>query len=435
MTNINSIPKKEPKISIGLVLPEDRKTNLIITIFSSKYLLFFDKEKIDYNQNELSINLSPNGILVNNKSYKEIHIKNKSRNLSDYIHIDNVTAGRGFHWQKSISIKVLGELHISCHKSYLFAINTLYLEDYLMCVATSEMSGNCPAALLESQTIAARSWILAAAEKKHKDLNIDACNDDCCQRYQGIANLNPESIKATKNTKGVILAHDNKVCDTRYSKSCGGITENNENVWNTVSKAYLRSIIDSKIPTYSNFNSQEDFKKWIENDNASYCSPKFIPEDELVNFLGNVDKESHYFRWTVTYKNKELTKIINSKINKNFEQINNLIPIKRGPSGRIIKLEIKGVIKNNLDFSIFINSEYEIRRILHPEFLYSSAFIVETNFSYDNNVNQFTLKGAGWGHGVGLCQIGALGMALDGKKTKEILRHYYQSSKMENIYA
>ena len=435
MTNINSIPKKEPKISIGLVLPEDRKTNLIITIFSSKYLLFFDKEKIDYNQNELSINLSPNGILVNNKSYKEIHIKNKSRNLSDYIHIDNVTAGRGFHWQKSISIKVLGDLHISCHKSHLFAINTLYLEDYLMCVATSEMSGNCPAALLESQTIAARSWILAAAEKKHKDLNIDACNDDCCQRYQGIANLNPESIKATKNTKGVILAHDNKVCDTRYSKSCGGITENNENVWDTVSKAYLRSIVDSKIPTYNNFNSQEDFKKWIENDNASYCSPKFIPEDELVNFLGSVDKESHYFRWTVTYKNKELTKIINSKINKNFEQINNLIPIKRGPSGRIIKLEIKGVIKNNLDFSIFINSEYEIRRILHPEFLYSSAFIVETNFSYNNDVNQFTLKGAGWGHGVGLCQIGALGMALDGKKTKEILRHYYQSSKMENIYA
>ena len=435
MTNINSIPKKEPKISIGLVLPEDRKTNLIITVFSSKYLLFFDKEKIDYNQHELSINLSPNGILVNNKSYKEIHIKNKSRNLSDYIHIDNVTAGRGFHWQKSISIKVLGDLHISCHKSYLFAINSLYLEDYLMCVATSEMSGNCPAALLESQTIAARSWILAAAEKKHKDLNIDACNDDCCQRYQGIANLNQESINAAKNTKGVILTHNNKVCDTRYSKSCGGITENNENVWNTVSKAYLRSIIDSKIPTYSNFNSQEDFKKWIENDNASYCSPKFIPEDELVNFLGNVDKKSHYFRWTVTYKNKELTKIINSKINKNFEQINNLIPIKRGPSGRIILLEIKGVIKNNLDSSIFINSEYEIRRILHPEFLYSSAFIVETNFSYDSNVNQFTLKGAGWGHGVGLCQIGALGMALDGKKTKEILRHYYQSSKMENIYA
>ena len=435
MTYINSIPKREPKISIGLVLPEDRKTNLIITIFSSKYLLFFDKEKIDYNQNELSINLSPNGILVNNKSYKEIHIKNKSRNLSDYIHINNVTAGRGFHWQKSISIKVLGDLHISCHKSYLFAINSLYLEDYLMCVATSEMSGNCPAALLESQTIAARSWILAAAEKKHKDLNIDACNDDCCQRYQGIANLNQESINAAKNTKGVILTHNNKVCDTRYSKSCGGITENNENVWNTVSKAYLRSIVDSKVPTYNKVNSQEDFRQWIEDDNASYCSPKFVPEDELVNFLGNVDKKSHYFRWTVTYKNNELTNIINSKINKNFEQINSLIPIKRGPSGRIIKLEIKGVIKNNLDFSIFINSEYEIRRILHPEFLYSSAFIVETNFSYNNDVNQFTLKGAGWGHGVGLCQIGALGMALDGKKTKEILRHYYQSSKMENIYA
>jgi len=435
MTYINSIPKKEPKISIGLVLPEDRKTNLIITMFSSKYLLFFDKEKIDYDHNKLSISLSPNGILVNNKSYKEIHIKNKSRNLSDYIHINNVTAGRGFHWQKSISIKVLGDLHISSHKSYLFAINTLYLEDYLMCVATSEMSGDCPAALLESQTIAARSWILAAAEKKHKDLNIDACNDDCCQRYQGIANLNQESINAAKNTKGVILTHNNKVCDTRYSKSCGGITENNENVWNTVSKAYLRSIVDSKVPTYNKVNSQEDFRQWIEDDNASYCSPKFVPEDELVNFLGNVDKKSHYFRWTVTYKNKELTDIINSKINKNFERINSLIPIKRGSSGRIIELEIKGETKNKSDFSIFINSEYEIRRILHPEFLYSSAFIVETNFSYNNDVNQFTLKGAGWGHGVGLCQIGALGMALDGKKTKEILKHYYQSSKMENTYA
>tara|TARA_Y100000748_G_scaffold53478_1_gene41687 strand:- start:268 stop:1575 length:1308 start_codon:yes stop_codon:yes gene_type:complete len=435
MTYINSIPKREPKISIGLVLPEDRKTNLIVTIFSSKYLLFFDQEKIDFDQNELSIDLSPNGILVNNKSYKEIHIKNKSRDLSDYIYLDNVIAGRGFHWQKSISIKVLGDLHISYHKSYLFAINKLYLEDYLMCVATSEMSGNCPAALLESQTIAARSWILAAAEKKHKDLNIDACNDDCCQRYQGIANLNRESIKAAKNTKGVILVHNNKVCDTRYSKSCGGITENNENVWNTASKAYLRSIIDSKIDTNDNINSQEGFRKWIKGDNASFCSPKFIPENELANFLGNVDKKGHYFRWEVTYKNKELTNIINSKTNKKFEQINNLIPIKRGSSGRIIELEIKGVTDNHSNFSIIINSEYEIRRILHPEFLYSSAFIVETNSPCDNNENQFTLRGAGWGHGVGLCQIGALGMALEGKKTKEILKHYYQTSKMKNTYA
>ena len=412
-------PKSEPLISVGLILPIDKQNS--ITIFN------------DIEQKTYIIKAENDHLLVNGNKTKSIELIGYA-DEPNYT-LDPVPAGRGFHWEKNISIQVIGSLKISNTDGSLFIINQLKLESYLMCVATSEMSGNCPAELLESQTIAARSWILAAAEKKHKDLNIDACNDDCCQRYQGIANLSPESIKATKNTKGVILAHDNKVCDTRYSKSCGGITENNENVWNTVSKAYLRSIVDSKIPTYNNFNSQEDFKKWIENDNASYCSPKFIPEGELVNFLGNVDKKSHYFRWTVTYKNKELTKIINSKINKNFEQINNLIPIKRGPSGRIIKLEIKDKIKNNLDFSIFINSEYEIRRILHPEFLYSSAFIVETNFSYDNNVNQFTLKGAGWGHGVGLCQIGALGMALDGKKTKEILRHYYQSSIMKNTYA
>ena len=135
-------------------------------------------------------------------------------------------------------------LHIASLESSLFVVNTIYLEDYLMCVATSEMSGNCPKALLESQTIAARSWVLAATEQKHKNLNLDACNDDCFQRYQGITNLNPKSIKTANNTKGIVLVHDEMICDTRYSKSCGGITETNNNVWKSSPKEYLRSVYD-----------------------------------------------------------------------------------------------------------------------------------------------------------------------------------------------
>ena len=233
MTTINSIPKEEPKMSIGLVLPEDKKSELSVEICSSDHILYLDKIEQNTKQTELLIQLEPNGILVNDEPFKDLHIKNRSREHSDFIYLKSIKAGRGFHWQKSISIKILGDLHVSSLESYLFVVNKVYLEDYLMCVATSEMSGNCPLALLEAQTIVARSWILAAAEKKHKDLDLDACNDDCCQRYQGIANINQESIKAAKNTRGIILVHDDEVCDTRYSKSCGGISENNENVWDT----------------------------------------------------------------------------------------------------------------------------------------------------------------------------------------------------------
>ena len=435
MTTINSIPKEEPKMSIGLVLPEDKKSELSVEICSSDHILYLDNIEKDLKQTELLIQLGPNGILVNDEPFKDLHIKNRSREHSDFIYLKSIKAGRGFHWQKSISIKILGDLHISSLESYLFVVNKVYLEDYLMCVATSEMSGSCPLALLEAQTIVARSWILAAAEKKHKDLDLDACNDDCCQRYQGIANINQESIKAAKNTRGIILVHDDEVCDTRYSKSCGGISENNENVWDTDPKPYLISVVDSRSSKNNDVTSENGFRQWIKRKTFSFCGPEFIPESELTKFLGSVDVKGQYFRWKISYNNEEITDLINSKTKKSFRNIRSLVPLKRGQSGRITELEIVGEVDDGSADSILIESEYEIRRVLHHEFLYSSAFTVETNSDDENGENRFTLRGAGWGHGVGLCQIGALGMALDGRKKEEILFHYYHSSEMRNTYA
>ena len=435
MTTINSIPKEEPKMSIGLVLPEDKQSELSVEICSSDHILYLDKIEQNTKQTDLIIQLGPNGILVNDEPFKDLYIKNRSREHSDFIYLKSIKAGRGFHWQKSISIKILGDLHISSLESYLFVVNKVYLEDYLMCVATSEMSGSCPLALLEAQTIVARSWILAAAEKKHKDLDLDACNDDCCQRYQGIANINQESIKAAKNTRGIILVHDDEVCDTRYSKSCGGISENNENVWDTDPKPYLISVVDSRSSKNNDVTSENGFRQWIKRKTFSFCGPEFIPESELTKFLGSVDVKGQYFRWKISYNNEQITDLINSKTKKIFTNISSLVPLKRGESGRITELEVVGEADDDSADSILIESEYEIRRVLHHEFLYSSAFTVDTNSDDKNGGKRVTLRGAGWGHGVGLCQIGALGMALDGRKTDEILFHYYHSSEIRKTYA
>ena len=434
MKTLNKLPKKEPKMLIGIVIPEDKKSELDIKINGPDFVITLDQNQMLPTQKEISIRQLKNGLLVNDTHCNELYIKNKSRAISNNIYLSPIIAGRGFHWQKSIPIQVLGDIHISSFESSLFVVNTIYLEDYLMCVATSEMSGDCPKALLEAQTIAARSWVLAAEEKKHKHLNLDACNDDCCQRYQGITNLNQESIKATKNTRGSVLIHSGMICDARYSKSCGGITENNNNVWDMDSKPYLCSVYDGEKSKEYDISSDFSFRKWIEDETSSYCSPKFISEKNLDKFLGNVDKQGSYHRWSVSYDCNELVNLVFAKTGKKFKTIINLKPTKRGDSGRVLSLDIIGILDDNTNYSLSVDSEYEIRRILHPEFLYSSAFTIESNSKHNNETKRFTLNGAGWGHGVGLCQIGALGMALDGEKTEEILLHYYQSTRIRNLY-
>ena len=397
------IPEKEPVVSIGLVLPEDRQKSIHI-------------------HDELS-----------SQSFEMTHSSDKKYFPSSTYIIHSIRAGRGFHWEKQITITVEGELEIKTVDGYLFVINHIPLEKYLSCVATSEMSGECPPAFLESQTVAARSWLLAAAEQKHADLGIDACNDDCCQRYQGKGNLTDSAINAVLKTQGQVLIHDDKICDTRYSKSCGGISENNEYVWGGEPKPYLHAVLDGEGSNIPNLKSESDLKKWLTDDQHCFCGPNYVPEIQLHKYLGNVDKSKKYFRWDVSYSQEEISKLISEKTGRQFDSIQSLHALNRGVSGRITQLRIEGTSTREPSH-IILKSEYEIRRVLHSNFLFSSAFIIEANSTADSLPSRFTFKGAGWGHGVGLCQIGALGMALSGKSCSEILSHYFTETELREIY-
>ena len=425
---------KEPIMNIGLVLPEDNQSHISMTLNGTNFGISINSVVQKKIEASLDIILQNNKMYLNGSQCEKIIIKNGQREITNNINLNPIIAGRGFHWQKKIDIKVVGDIIIEVINQSLFVVNKIHLEDYLMCVATSEMGGECPPSLLEAQTIVARSWILAAQEKKHKKLGLDACNDDCCQRYQGISNINDHSIKATRNTKGIVIMHDNTICDARYSKSCGGRTEKGENVWEIDHRPYLESTTDSEYNDQIDLSNEKSFRQWLISESSSYCSPRFIKEKNLNKYLGNVDEKGEYHRWEVSYTNDELIKIIFDKSGKKFSRITEIVIKKRGVSGRILYLDVLGKNIKREELLLSIKSEYEIRRILHPKFLYSSAFIIESNLNHNNDSNDFTLKGAGWGHGVGLCQIGALGMSIAGKKTDEIIFHYYQQTNMKDIY-
>ena len=410
-------PNKEPTLSIGMILPTDFRKQLTVTI--------------PWKKKKISIEAKSEYLEYENSKKKEIILKGS--HPEDFFIIHSVPAGRGFHWEKTIDVKVAGNLHIKNSNGNIFVINEIKLEQYLASVATSEMGSACPPALLEAQTIVARSWIIAASEQKHSKLGIDACNDDCCQRYQGITNITDKSKQASKKTFGHFLIYDNQICDTRYSKSCGGISENNENVWHESPKPYLRAVFDGSSKTIPDLSNNQKLQTWIKDPPNCYCGNKYIDEENLKKYIGKVDKKGTYFRWRVRYTQQEITRIVNRKCNTSFEVITSLKPLKRGISGRITSLEISG-LENKKNQNIQLNSEYEIRNALHPEFLYSSAFINILDLDDNQIIKSITLEGAGWGHGVGLCQIGALGMALSHKTSAEILSHYFPSTKIKKMY-
>ena len=411
-------PNQEPTLSIGMILPTDLRKRLIVTIPRGK--------------KKIKIEAISESLIYKNSKKKEIILRGS--NIDDFFIIHSVPAGRGFHWEKTIDVKVAGDLRIKISNGYILVINQIKLEQYLASVATSEMGSACPPALLEAQTIVARSWIIAAAEQKHSKIGIDACNDDCCQRYQGITNITTKSKQASKDTFGHFLVYENQICDTRYSKSCGGISENNENVWSELPKPYLRAIFDSDSKkTVPELGKNQKLENWIKNPPDCHCGNKYIEEKNLKKYIGKVDKKGSYFRWMVSFTQTEITKIINKKCGTSFEVITSLTPIKRGVSGRVINLKISG-LKNKETRSIHLDSEYKIRDALHPEFLYSSAFIIIIDLDENQIAKSITLKGAGWGHGVGLCQIGALGMSLSNKTSVEILSHYFPSTKIKKMY-
>jgi SpoIID/LytB domain protein len=258
----------------------------------------------------------------------------------------------------------------------------------------------------------------------------DVCADDHCQRFQGVTKIISESsFIAVEQTKGIVLLSSNNICDARYSKCCGGITESFENVWEPVKHPYLTSIIDYKFEPENyniDFSDEENSKEWITGNPPAYCN---TTDDKILShILVDYDKETKdFFRWSVEYSQEEIASLLKEKSKIDFGEIIDLVPVERGDSSRLVKVKIVGTKK-----TLTVGKELEIRRLLSKTHLYSSAFIVKK--IGENIPEKFILYGAGWGHGVGLCQIGAAVMAELGYNFDEILLHYFSNSELKKIY-
>ena len=408
-------PSKEPIIRVGIILPADNIKNIELVLSESDSFEIETNEKIYpscKNNSNITISLNDEKMRINELGVitKKIVINPTIDSSKNFSMIKEVVAGRGFHWEKVVDIKYWGSLEFVIIENNIMVINELKLEDYLKCVATSEMSQYCPKEFLISQTIVARSWLLASSEQKHESQGFDVCNDDCCQRYQGMDNCTIESIEAANQSHGKVLIFDNSICDTRYSKSCGGKTENYENVWSGKPVPYLISIND------------------CDEQGVNYCNPSQFPEKSITRFIGSVDEDLEYYHWNHEVKNQSIIKHLKNYYDTYAKAIVNIIALEIGKSGRIYNLDVIYIDQENKEKSLIVESEYKIRDLLSDSFLFSSAFTIE------KKEQGFNLNGKGWGHGVGLCQIGALSMALSGKNSNQILSHYYPGTEIINIY-
>ena len=442
------IPNKEPLLRVGIILPEDDYTSITAkTPTDVDYQLEYSGKTIPLDRScELLVKIEVNKLVLHtsdtayqaNQEMKIYPVVESQKPKPEVgLLLKNIISGRSFHWKKNINVSLPGTLIIRIHESHLIMINELPMEHYIMCVATSEMSAACPPELINAQTIAARSWMLANIEQKHRDLDMDVCNDDCCQRYQGSTFLSGQSIQGATGTSGQVLMCEEVICDARYSKNCGGVMESFDTIWPGGHHSYTIVKADSdEDPVEWNppLSDEKNFKRWVKATPITYCSPWTVPEDELKQYLGNVDEQGAYFRWEIKVAQEELLEHINQLHTIDAKSIVNLEVINRGGSGRANRLAIEYIDKNDERQILLLQSEYSIRQSLHPKFLYSSAIIITPKMGKQEIPKSFQYLGAGWGHGVGLCQIGALGMALKGFEAEQILAHYYPGSVIEKIY-
>lgn len=357
-----------------------------------------------------------------------------------------VMAGRGFHWQTRIEAAFVGTLEFRVAGGRLLVINELPMEEYLAGVIAAEMSGECPLEFLRSQCIVARSWVLAHTEDKHSELGIDRCNDDCCQRYQGTMDITPVVVEAVASTNGQVITDEaGRIIDANYSKSCGGIIESPEHVWGA-RKAGLRADVDAPMDSkmrrfFPLRDSQvEEFLtgRWADHTDV-FCSPSVVPNADLPRYLGKVDDGGGHFRWTIRYERSELEAVLTRKLfsRQAADPLGTLTDIKviaRGDSGRAKQLRIDYLNPAGRPRSVDIHTEYNIRDALHASFLFSSAFVVKIERDHAGVPAMIELLGAGWGHGAGLCQIGALGMSLKGYSAEQILHHYFSPIRIHACY-
>ncbi len=370
--------------------------------------------------------------------------------------LKDVMIGVEFHWQRLENQRFAGALRLIVEDGKVTAVNVLPVEQYLRSVISSEMSATSSLELLKAHAVISRSWLLAQidneAHKPHEAYNahedheaheiikwwdhedhtrFDVCADDHCQRYQGITRQTTDAVnQAVEATLGEILTFDDEICDARFSKCCGGVFERFENCWDDTPHPYLIALADHEDEHhFPNLTQEVAAEEWILGKPAAHCNTQ--DAEILRQVLNNYDQETaDFYRWRVEYTQDELAEIVRVRTGIDFGRIVDLVPVERGTSGRLSKMTIQGTKRE-----VTIGKELMIRRSLSRSHLYSSAFIVErADIDAEGVPGRFILHGAGWGHGVGLCQIGAAVMAATGYPYDAILSHYFPNSDITQLY-
>ncbi len=366
-------------------------------------------------------------MLLKSESGKEYVIADGFRLAGSVVHVKGIQVGQGFHYSRQENRSYSGELEfLLSSNNGLIVVNEITINEYLQGVLPGEMSSSFPLEALKAQAVAARTFLLSKIESVHKKDPFDVCDDVHCQVFKGVANVTDKIKKAVNETDGLVLmSAEGTLCSTPYSAVCGGHTENVENVWDGVPESYLKGVFDTKFDITSeayDLTREENVKAWIKSYPNVYCHVS----NPVPDFAAYSQK---YFRWQVKYTQQELQNIIIKKTGKNIGKLIDIVPVKRGCSGRLQEILIKGTQQ-----AITVKKELKIRQTLSESTLYSACFFIEKQKSTIDFGDVYFIYGAGWGHGVGMCQIGAGMMAQQGASFTEILEHYYRGAKIHSIY-
>ena len=436
---------KTPIVNVGIM-----QEKALSFVFHGEYVLTETGEFMVGEQHVLFFN---GHIAHQGKMYQDMVFMPASTDA--YFELKAVTIGQNFHWQRKENQCFKGSLNLLINENKILVINQVDVEEYLTSVISSEMSAQASKELLKAHAVISRSWLLAQigkndllTERKEKQQSyiqeenrlirwydredhtlFDVCADDHCQRYQGITRASTPIVREViQETRGEILISEGEICDARFSKCCGGVTEQFEHCWEPTPHAYLIALRDYTDTSFPDLTQEVEAEKWIRSAPEAFCHTN--DKTILSQVLNNYDQETtDFYRWQVTYTQTELAELIHRKSGMDFGEIIDLIPIRRGKSGRIEELKIVGTRR-----SFIIGKELEIRRTLSESHLYSSAFVVDKENIQHDIPERFILIGAGWGHGVGLCQIGAAMMSTAGYHYHQILSHYYPGTSIEKRY-
>lgn len=438
---------KEPKIAVGIMAD---------TTIKFEFLHPFIHENTTYQAGQYKAKAVDGLITISDNANNEIGRFKQLIfiGLNDgCFTLEGVTIGINFHWEQQENQTFEGDLEFKIIDNKIEVINHILLEKYLLSVISSEMSATSNTEFLKTHAIISRSWLMAQLENSkiktaypkiatdstietwfdREDHNhFDVCADDHCQRYQGVSKASTAAVKtAIEATRGLFITHNNKVCDARFYKCCGGATEQFEDVWQPTPHSYLTKVWDgeNKSNNFGDLTNENAASKFILSKPDVFCNTS--DREILSQVLNDFDQTTaDFFRWEVNYTQDELSTLIKKRSGIDFGTIIDLIPQERGKSGRIKRLKIIGSKK-----SMTIGKELLIRKYLSESHLYSSAFVVKkTTGNADEAPSAYTLNGAGWGHGVGLCQIGAAVMSVKGFTHNKILAHYFPTSELKKLY-